>query len=559
MASDKDSRNQCELILKLTQCLYRAVQYVSCKKLNRLAESERNDDQILVNEILNIFSQTKPMFQEIMNLTDRVEQMVKSPSEITLNVLEELFHYNGGGGILTEEKMNKLSNFLTSEGFQDASIENRQPQQQEIEKYENPEKENKLQNVDGNKACGKEKNDEPIEPGSKSTEHPDIGSPNSLFTNLFQKYLKSANEENATPLHKYAGRENTFLDEDLERAKILDDAQHENMETEESVLSKKIPSQGEEIVSTKNKEVLAHLKKGLPTTEGVNSKTLDEFKSSKGKDEGLETKARALNNKIPSQGSGEETVFTEYQKVLADLGELLFKESAKEIEEKRAKHFQQIFPTSQGVRSKQPFNVNSCFNSNANEFRNGENTATQKQLRGETSSRQRNEAKAINVAASTSFVQTASQNLQLVQIESGKGVVEISSEVQSNPTLQNDEDLSFSVQQDDSNGRKVISLSNKPSTSVATMLYNNYKILLLTLSQILLSSEVIKLKDWASQNFSIENVSNASDVFFKLDEKWAINAEDLSNLCVFFKSIIRYDLLHTIDLFLLGDYSLLRR
>ncbi|XP_028409469.1 uncharacterized protein LOC114532078 isoform X2 [Dendronephthya gigantea] len=226
MASDRDSRNQCKLIQNLTQCLYHVVQFVSCKKLNQLAESEKNDDQIFVNEILNIFSQTKPMFQAIMDLMDTFELMVKSPREITGNVLEQLFHYNGRGGILTEEKMNKLLNFLNNEGFQDAGIENRQPQQQRIEsssssenisplpdtssndvtndindlitafesckikdkdlettEYENHAKEKKLQNMDGNEACGKGKNDEIIAPGSKSTQHPEIGSPNRLFTN----------------------------------------------------------------------------------------------------------------------------------------------------------------------------------------------------------------------------------------------------------------------------------------------------------------------------------------------------------------------------------------
>ncbi|XP_028409441.1 zinc finger protein BRUTUS-like At1g74770 [Dendronephthya gigantea] len=90
------------------------------------------------------------------------------------------------------------------------------------------------------------------------------------------------------------------------------------------------------------------------------------------------------------------------------------------------------------------------------------------------------------------------------------------------------------------------------------MLYNNYKILLLTLSQSLLSSDVIKLKDWASEKFSIERAQNTTDVFFKLDEKGVINAEDLNQLRSFFQSIVRYDLLHMIDIFLLGDYSLLR-
>ncbi len=120
------------------------------------------------------------------------------------------------------------------------------------------------------------------------------------------------------------------------------------------------------------------------------------------------------------------------------------------------------------------------------------------------------------------------------------------------------ENLSFSVQQDDS-GSESISLSNVPPTSVATTLYNNYKLLLLYLAQSLLSSDVVKLKDWAAQNFSINNQQNATNVLFQLDQKGIINASDLSQLSDFFESIIRFDFVHIIDGFLLGDYSLLRQ
>ncbi len=67
------------------------------------------------------------------------------------------------------------------------------------------------------------------------------------------------------------------------------------------------------------------------------------------------------------------------------------------------------------------------------------------------------------------------------------------------------------------------------------------------------------LKDWAAQNFSINNPQNATDVFLQLDQKAVINASDLSLLCKFFESIIRFDLMYIIDAFLLGDYSLLRQ
>ena len=123
---------------------------------------------------------------------------------------------------------------------------------------------------------------------------------------------------------------------------------------------------------------------------------------------------------------------------------------------------------------------------------------------------------------------------------------------------QSQEDLLFSVQQDDSNGREFISLGNIPPTSVATTVYNNYKLLLLSLVQCLLSSEVMKLKDWASQNFST-NSQNANDVLLQLDQKGIINASNLSPLRDFFESIVRIDLVYIIDEFLLGNYSLLRQ
>ena len=121
------------------------------------------------------------------------------------------------------------------------------------------------------------------------------------------------------------------------------------------------------------------------------------------------------------------------------------------------------------------------------------------------------------------------------------------------------DNLSFSVQQDYVNGGEFISLSNVPSTSVAKILYHNYKMLLLSLGKMLLSADVIELKNWANNNFSVTNAQNATDVLLQLDEKEIINASNLSSLRVFFESIGRIDLVHIIDTFLLGDYSLLHQ
>jgi hypothetical protein len=126
-------------------------------------------------------------------------------------------------------------------------------------------------------------------------------------------------------------------------------------------------------------------------------------------------------------------------------------------------------------------------------------------------------------------------------------------------SISKEENLSYSVQQDDSSGREYISLGYKPPPSVARTVYNNYKLLLLSLAQRLPSYDIVKLKDWAAQNFSIENPQNAADVLFRLDQKGIIHASDLSQLRDFFESIVRFDLVYIIDAFLLGDYSLLRQ
>ena len=131
--------------------------------------------------------------------------------------------------------------------------------------------------------------------------------------------------------------------------------------------------------------------------------------------------------------------------------------------------------------------------------------------------------------------------------------------IEQSSTIQSYDSLSFSVQQDYSNEKEKISLSNVPPTSVATTLYNNYKLLLLSLGQMLLSNDVSKLMTWATQNFPIVNPQNATHVLFQLDENEVINASDLSQLRHFFESIVRFDLVYVIDTFLLGDYGILRQ
>ena len=107
------------------------------------------------------------------------------------------------------------------------------------------------------------------------------------------------------------------------------------------------------------------------------------------------------------------------------------------------------------------------------------------------------------------------------------------------------------------NEREVTSVSSVPPAP--SVIFNNYKLLLLSLDQMLLSSEVTKLMTWATQNFPIVNPQNATHVLLQLDENEVINASDLSQLRHFFESIARFDLVYVIDTFLLGDYGILRQ
>jgi hypothetical protein len=200
------------------------------------------------------------------------------------------------------------------------------------------------------------------------------------------------------------------------------------------------------------------------------------------------------------------------KQIMVHLGQIEFEKAAEENEKRKSKDFDQIYRSSSGSQNGLPKSENT------NE------TASPRQ-------------------ADASVVDTVARDRQPVL---GAEAV----------TRESSENLSFSIQQDDSGGRENISLGNIPPTSVATTLYNNYKLLLLSLARRLLSSDVVKLMEWAT--FSIENAQNATDVLLQLDQKGIINASDLSPLRDFFESIVRFDLAHIIDTFLLGDYNLLR-
>ena len=102
------------------------------------------------------------------------------------------------------------------------------------------------------------------------------------------------------------------------------------------------------------------------------------------------------------------------------------------------------------------------------------------------------------------------------------------------------------------------SLTNMPTNAVERSLYNNYKLLLLAFADQLLSSDVNKLRIWASAEFAADNSLGINEVFRYLDEKKVIGPSDLNKLKEFFEKILRIDLVYLIDLFLMGDYTTLQ-
>lgn len=107
--------------------------------------------------------------------------------------------------------------------------------------------------------------------------------------------------------------------------------------------------------------------------------------------------------------------------------------------------------------------------------------------------------------------------------------------------------------------RMVVSLAYVPRTIVERSVYNNYQLLVLTISGMLRSSEVEKFKEWARDVFHLELSTHGYEGFLELDRKGYISPSDLTNLRKFFEKLQRFDLVHLIDCFLNGDYTNLQR
>ena len=117
------------------------------------------------------------------------------------------------------------------------------------------------------------------------------------------------------------------------------------------------------------------------------------------------------------------------------------------------------------------------------------------------------------------------------------------------------ENLKFPVEVSERSDAEPINLSNKPSSLVTASVYNVYKLLLLTISHALLSSDIDRLKKWANETFSIQTNLSATDVILQLDKNGIIKASDLTQLRVFFEKNFRFDLVCLIDEFYKGEYT----
>ncbi|CAB4005592.1 ---NA--- [Paramuricea clavata] len=289
---------------------------------------------------------------------------------------------------------------------------------------------------------------------------------------------------------------------------------------------------------------------------------------------------------------------TEYKDILAELGQIAVEKNAKENEDKKSELFQQIFRPALSEATTMPssndrpinnMNVSGCLNrflkpqtmhqkddvpsvtypstsrqqpakeadtlvQRSNHQPRKEEMVTSDIDLSKTQKGDQRKTKVSNFSNNnenqTPPTQNSSTNTSRKKARGGK-------EINQSENVQGPSGLASTPQQSFF-GTECVSLGNVPPTSVATTLYNNYKLLLLSLGQRLLSGDVVKLKNWASQNFAINNPQNATDILLQLDQKGVVNASNLSQLCNFFESIVRIDLVCIIDAFVLGDFSLLR-
>ena len=145
---------------------------------------------------------------------------------------------------------------------------------------------------------------------------------------------------------------------------------------------------------------------------------------------------------------------------------------------------------------------------------------------------------------------TLAAAMQTLEVKSPNNV-EIQPPVLVEPSVQESEEESSSSYK--------VSLAYESSTAVERHIYNNYKLLLLTISDMLLPSEVQEFKEWARDVFSVNVSTYEYEGFLELDQKGIISASDLTNLREFFWKQQKFDIVCLIDCFLQGNYASLQR
>ncbi len=111
---------------------------------------------------------------------------------------------------------------------------------------------------------------------------------------------------------------------------------------------------------------------------------------------------------------------------------------------------------------------------------------------------------------------------------------------------------------EESSFRAEQNLTQVPTNDIERQLHNNYKQLLLYISENLLHDHKVEFGNWAESNFSVKTSPCAYQILVELDKKGVISSSNLAVLRDFFEGITRIDLVLIIESFLAGDYSLLR-
>ncbi|CAB3993396.1 RING finger and CHY zinc finger domain-containing 1-like [Paramuricea clavata] len=560
-------------------------------------------DRQSISELLNSISEIKVVFSEAFHSLDLFENYIRTPGQETAKPLKSLFDRGKSAinELFTPENtdifLDFLRTFLISQSSQDDNNEGKK-YQEFVHESSNPVNRNLKNN-----------NDLDSQPNSISKEASQLD-----FEKEKSRPCSPKFETNKTKFESKLS--NAKQSDDTRHPESISEILQDNStqaSQEPRVMHKKKP---DKIQTTKAKDFV-NLHQEASGSQLGDKDIFDLLKPpalmktmKKLEDENL-----SLRKQLESL----EIKFHEYEKILVELGQTTVEETAKINEERKSELFQRIFrsPISKAKRSvvaigypndhqngyqkssrdvntfpkpqiksesanppqpnasvvhlpassEQPVNGAEALvpgskhqhdgekkmntgNKDENEFR-GENQERSVELTiGDNSE---NQIRATQNSSSVTYRKKTSSKEGISLYRKVKHTSDLAS-----TSGQGYDDLSISIEQDDS-GRERISLCNVPPTSVATTLYNNYKFLLLSLGQRLLSSEVVKLRDWVTRNFSIDNPQNATDALVQLDQKGVINASDLSQLCDFFESIVRFDLVYIIDAFLLGDYSLLRQ